>query len=485
MTTLQHATARALRSRRDAHPALALFAVMWALAALWHVLGNTFVGSSWSHAAVALAAGLVLWRPGSMGTLCVLAVTSVIAVWEEAPVLGNHWLLVGLIDLVILMAAAAAAIRRRWNEPVDFANRVFPAARLCLLSFYAFAAFAKLNAGFFDRSVSCAVYYFRESTDSVGLGALRLGEAVWLQWVVIVAIVVVELSIPVLLIVRRTRHLGVVLGLVFHGLLAVDRSHQFFDFSSVLAALFVLFLPASAGEWVAERAGSMRARLALTDERLPRRVHAALAALPAAVGVVVAVDAMDARTALDVGWWSWQVYWLVCIVATLRYLRQRRPRPEPGALRPHHVAFLLIPLLVVANGLTPYTEVKTGYGWNMYANLRTVDGDSNHFVIRSTLPLTDEQADLVRIISTDDPGLDRYAERRYALTWTQARIYLSEHPEVRIAYARGNEVVALRHAADRPELVEAVPLWREKLLLFRAVDLSSPERCVPVFGPAR
>jgi hypothetical protein len=121
----------------------------------------------------------------------------------------------------------------------------------------------------------------------------------------------------------------------------------------------------------------------------------------------------------------------------------------------------------------------------MYANLRTVDGDSNHFVVRRTLPLTDEQANLVRIISTDDPVLAEYAERGYALTWTQLRIYLSDRPEVRIAYARGRERVSLHRAGDRPDLVAPVPVWREKLLLFRAVDLESTERCVPMFGPAR
>ena len=294
-----------------------------------------------------------------------------------------------------------------------------------------------------------------------------------------------ELSIPVLLVIRRTRHVGVVIGLLFHGVLAVDRTHQFFDFSSVLAALFVLFLPPSAGEWVAERIGSVRARLALRDERMPHTVHLALVAVPTTVGLLVALDAVDARTALDLGWWPWHLYLIACLVATLRYLRQRRPEPERGALRVHHAVFLLVPLLVVANGLTPYLELKTAYGWNMYANLRTVDGDSNHFVVRSTLPLTDEQADLVRIISTDDPGLALYAANDYALTWTQLRSYLSDRPGVRITYARGNATVALVHAADRPELVEPIAIWREKLLLFRAVDLDSPERCVPLFGPAR
>ena len=148
---------------------MALFAVMWALAALWHVLGNTLLGSGWSHAAVVVAVGAVLWRPGAMGPLVALAAASLITVWEEAPVLGNHWLLVGMVDLVILLAAAVAALRRRGNEPAEFANRVFPAARLCLLGFYAFASFAKLNSAFFDRSTSCAVFYFNEATDSVGL----------------------------------------------------------------------------------------------------------------------------------------------------------------------------------------------------------------------------------------------------------------------------------------------------------------------------
>ena len=152
----------------------------------------------------------------------------------------------------------------------------------------------------------------------------------------------------------------------------------------------------------------------------------------------------------------------------------------------HHVVFLLVPLLVVANGLTPYLELKTAYGWNMYANLRTVDGDSNHFVVRSTLPLTDEQADLVRIISTDDPGLTLYAEQRLRAHLDAA----AELPRPIVPACGSPTPGATRpwrwsHASDRPELVEPVPVWREKLLLFRAVDLESPERCVPLFGPAR
>ena len=476
--------------RRDGAPSahhdrLALFSVLWALAAVWHLLGNTFVASSWVHGLLAVAAGLVLWRPGRVGPLALLAAAGVLTVWQEAPVLGNHWLLAGLVNLAVLMAVAVGASRGRWSDPVDLASRLFPVALLCLLGFYAFAAFAKLNTGFFDRSASCAVFYFNESTDSLGLGALQLDGASWLRWIVIVGTAAVELSIPVLLFVRRTRNVGVVVGLVFHALLALDRSHQFFDFSSVLTALFVLFLPVTVGTWVAERVGSVRARLALIDERLPRIVHAVLATLPMVVGLGVVLERFDANEALELGWASWQLCIVAVVVATVRYLGQRPPAPLTRALRPHHAAFLLVPLLVVGNGLTPYLELKTGYGWNMYANLRTVDGESNHLVLRRTLPLTDKQADLVRIISTDDPGLARYATQDYALTWRQLRTYLADRPEVRITYERAGSTFALARAGDLPELVEPVPAWREKLQLFRAIDLQDPERCVPAFGPAR
>jgi hypothetical protein len=295
----------------------------------------------------------------------------------------------------------------------------------------------------------------------------------------------IELSIPILLVIRRTRNLGVVVGLVFHALLALDRHHQFFDFSSVLTALFVLFLPASSGTWVAERLGSVRARLALADDRLPALAGAGAAAVPTAVGLAVVFDLLDPPDALEVGWWSWQVYVLGVIPLTLRYLDQRPPTQVRGALRPGHLVYALVPLLVLANGLTPYLEVKTGYGWNMYANLRTVDGETNHYVLPRTLPVTDEQADLVVVISSSDVALERYGRHGYALTWMQLRDYLSDHREVSLTYRRGLRTVALDRAADDPALVEDVPDWWVKLRFFRPIDEESPERCVPLFGPAR
>jgi hypothetical protein len=173
--------ARALLDRlpvgRQSTDQLALFAALWALAHAWHVIGNPTIAPAWAQALVALGVVLVLLRPGAVAPLAILAAAGVVQAWVEAPLLSNHWLLVAFVDLEVLLAVAVGIVRRRPWDRFDLANRVLPAARLSLLGFYAFAAFAKLNADFFDRSVSCAVVFFRESTDSLGMTALQFDGA--------------------------------------------------------------------------------------------------------------------------------------------------------------------------------------------------------------------------------------------------------------------------------------------------------------------
>ncbi|MDP1806605.1 MAG: hypothetical protein Q8K72_15620, partial [Acidimicrobiales bacterium] len=275
-------------------------------------------------------------------------------------------------------------------------------------------------------------------------------------------------------------------GLVFHLALAVDQTHQFYDFSSVMFALLVLFLPHSFGSWVGERVGSIRARLALRGPRLPVVARVVGVGVPVALVLVVIGDVTDARGSLLVGWWPWQVAGVLIVGAVIRYVRQRPPAYGSGwRIWPHHVAYLVVPLLLVGNGLTPYLELKTAFGWNMYSNLRTVGGESNHLLLGRSFPVLGEQDELVEIIRSSSADLESYAEAGYGLPYLQLRAYLADHPDESITYERGGERITLRRASDRPELVEPVPVWQRKFQVFRAVDLTSPERCVPVFGPAR
>lgn len=460
-----------------------LFATMWAVAVLFHVLSGPMrfqavppTGLGLVLLALGLTAVAVLARPRDLRLLIVLAALQVLSVWFEAPMLGNHWLIAGFVDLALLAAAGAVWWRRRSLDVGAVFAWFTPTARWVLLISYGFAAFAKLNRAFLDPAVSCATFFARESLGVFGLDHLVSGGGV--TQAVIWGTIAVELAIPVLLAVRRTRTAGVVLAFGFHAVLALDLAHPFFDFSSLLLALFFLFLPPGFAAWVGERvpASGRAGGLAEAGAQVLLVVVAGL--LLMALGPPTPTLAVPT---LAGAYLLWFVYAAVCVVAVTSYAVAHRPVGQNGALTLPGRATIVVLALVVLNGLTPYLEVKTAFGFNMYSNLVTVDGASNHLLVPRTLPLTDVHEDLVAIRSSSDPDLRWYADNDYALPWLTFRAYVEDHPEAAVSYLRDGAVDELAPGASR---VEPVPAWREKLMAFRTVDLQDPKRCQDVWGPA-
>jgi hypothetical protein len=143
-----------------------------------------------------------------------------------------------------------------------------------------------------------------------------------------------------------------------------------------------------------------------------------------------------------------------------------------------------VPALVLLNGLSPFLELRTAYAFNMYSNLETADGTSNHYLVPRTLPVTDYQSDLVTVLQSSDPNLELYATSKFDIPFLQLRDYLSQHPDVSLQYRRGGVVHDVARASDDPALVEPVPSWQSKLFAFRSLDQTTPNRCQPVFYPA-
>lgn len=143
------------------------FARTFGLAVVAHLVGNPagwrgdeFGGSILLVVVSALlgVAGLLLLARPDVRVLAAAAALTLVSLWLELPVTGNHWLLVGFIALAVLLSLAATdpwawlAVTGRW----------------LLLGFYSFAAFAKLNTGFLDPSVSCGVFYANQSSRPSG-----------------------------------------------------------------------------------------------------------------------------------------------------------------------------------------------------------------------------------------------------------------------------------------------------------------------------
>jgi hypothetical protein len=443
-------------NRAESNARFLAFARLWALAAVAHVIGNfgqpdppRLVG--WANLLTGLVGVLLLFAPESR-FLLVLAALTVASVILEMPVTGNHWVIAGLVSAVILVAAG--------NE-----RRIFPAARWVLVVFYAFAAFAKLNSGFFDPSVSCAVFYANQGLASWGLpmiasNSLPAVGAIWLS-------AAIELSVVPLLAFRRTRYFGVIVGSTFHTLISFDFDQHFYDFTSIMLPLFALFLPASAFDSLAQAIG-----------RFPSTFRRIGMILIVVVLVVLVVLASLPQTALSlriltsvpfVLWIPFALWWLAWLV------RSRVPAPAVSWRLDWATGGIVA--LAIVNGLTPYMELKTAYGFNMYSNLQTAQGVSNHFFFSRTMRLRDGYREPVEVLDSSDPGLLLYRDRRYLIAYPQFQRYLAGQSTT-VEFRRGDQEYSLSgHELDPGP-------WWWRFMPLRALDSQQPPRCQNAFLPA-
>jgi hypothetical protein len=174
-------------------------------------------------------------------------------------------------------------------------------------------------------------------------------------------------------------------------------------------------------------------------------------------------------------WIPFSIWWLVAVA------RFGRAGVEEHLEWRISLAAGAVIALTLLNALSPYLEVKTAFSFNMYANLVTAEGKTNHFIVPATLPLRDGYEGPVEIVSSSDSGLMYYPRYGYLVAWPQFRIYVADHPDIEVSYRRGSESFA--YPGNAPELSEPVPWWWRWLPL-RALDTQSPPRCQDVFLPA-
>lgn len=450
---------------------------MWSAAAIFHAAGNALpLATTRDLAAGGIAALIgvmvsfvVLLAPHRWRLIGVAAALHLVDIWVSAPVVGNHWLLVGFVDIAILGALVASR-----GEAESFQRRLFPIARGIVLVFYSFAAFSKLNTGFFDPVVSCAVEFLGDTSPSFGVPAEDLHSGGPLAWLAMLGGASIELSVPLLLLWKRTRAVGVLVAVMFHTVVSFHYERHFYDFATVLFPLFLLFL--SEAYW-------RRALEQLRELPFGARTRTIVRVIGfgfAAVAVAIQVLVPHILLPIVLGQLLFFGFGIAVVATVLRFLRSKPPTSVHAPFAGIGLLGALLIGLVAFNGLTPWFELKTGYSFTMYSNLRIENGETNHLVIPWSLPLSDAHETVYEVVDSNDSGLLEYRDQGHGLVEQQLEIYLTAHPATEVTVARDGEMITLS-AGD----VDPVGTLREKFQLFRAVDLDGPPQCQVLWGPAR
>ena len=187
----------------------ATFSFLWAFSALLDLVTSSLLTRSLVHGLLAASCLAVMLRPRSIGFFVAMNALRLAAFVDETPVTPNHQVLFSVCSLAILGAFVAATWRARGPRAVGaeaWLASFAPMLRASVVALYFFAVFHKLNVDYLDPSVSCAVDLFLLVSPGWLADAIRAFPA--MHPALVYGSLAIEAAIPILLLVPRTRPMG-------------------------------------------------------------------------------------------------------------------------------------------------------------------------------------------------------------------------------------------------------------------------------------
>lgn len=460
---------------------LTAFAPFWGAAAFFSVIGDPqgligregLIYALLCWASLACSALLVL-VPRRTGVLVGLAAVTVALYLVRLPVASNNKTITTVFDFCLLASAGWLAFRTKRIDRVEFYELLRIPARLLLAIMYFYGIFHKINTDFLDPTVSCAVGLYKPLASPFGLEDNLIGRylAIWSTFVI-------EGIAIVALFWRRWFAVGLLIALVFHYIIPISAYSWYMDFSSLVFALYMLSMPREASAQIytivyTHLVHPLRHMLGRVGVLAP-----AIVVIGVAGGVVLALAlAIPGRPALMLLHSIFILVWAVVGGAAMTVMAyaavQHLPYNVTNAPAAPRWPYI-IPGLFFLSCLSPYVGLKTESSINMFSNLHTEGGTSNHLLMPEPPYLFDYQRNVVRVVDSSSAALRKTGERGLYNVQFTIDEYLRRHPEAWVSYTRNGQLFERVTAAD---LTSRPASWIErKLLIFKHVDMERPKVC--------
>jgi hypothetical protein len=182
-------------------------------------------------------------------------------------------------------------------------------------------------------------------------------------------------------------------------------------------------------------------------------------------------------------WYTlWTGYGLlyIALLGWFMFTKVSRNANETGSLffSVPRAFFLLVPIIVFLNGLSPYLGLKTENSFSMFSNLRTEGNVTNHYIVPVSFQVFDFQKDVVEIVSSSDSLLQATAAENKLMVFFEFKNYVAKRKPARVTYVRNGQrqEFVLKAAAPGDELLTR-DLILGKLLRFRTFHKTEPQPC--------
>ncbi len=454
-----------------------VFSVLWAIASLFHMAHSSVFDTQLNLALLTLAALTVIIRP-SLPAFIILISLQLFDAFFRMPFTTNHWIFTAFVNVTILQVLLFLMIKQRtFNiKPGQFYNTFTPLVKIEVIILYFFAVFHKLNSGFFTPASSCATDLLRaQNIDKI----IPLSADFFM--VNAYFTLAVELSIPIFLCIRKTRNAAVLLGLFFHCILSYSTYNAFYDFSSMVFAVYFLFLNKGFSLSLKESWLSVKSFINSFFEKFSfKRILYLGLGFFFLLGVIYVLNKkMDTFQSVNL-YFFWTVYSILYTGCFLKFMisRQEKKQVSENTFSIPHWSFLVLPFLVFVNGTIPYLGLKTENSYAMFSNLRTEGGKTNHYIVPTGVQVFGFQKEVVEIISSTDPGLQKLANENKALVLFEFRNYVNERKPEKIEYLlNGKSHTFVRTETGALKALGSNPYALRKLMKFRPFTIEEPQPC--------
>lgn len=352
-----------------------------------------------------LVFGCLLFNAHSRITLMAASVVGLGMLLVKSSLSNHETLYAGLLTTFLATYTLGAWRERRLRiDLAGFHETLATVIRIEFFAYYFWVAFQKLNPQFFDSDVSCATYQLWKVAKALpvlpfpGWSVAFSGHISW----------VIETTLPILLLIPRTRRFGVLLAIAFHTTLSVG----FPAFQYLVMAYLALFIPeqawSRAASRISQRANSLIPRVVSIGRKTWARTVLGL------LLVVLAGEFFEmARTPGYIRFLRQQTYALgtlsifsgILIFYIARLFREGAWQTcgllplLPGVSS----VLYLLPAVIFLQGLQPHLGFKAVQSFAMFSNLDTGNGQSNHFLVPASWQVSGNLSKLVTIHSSNHP----------------------------------------------------------------------------------
>jgi hypothetical protein len=182
-------------------------------------------------------------------------------------------------------------------------------------------------------------------------------------------------------------------------------------------------------------------------------------------------------------WPRQDYYWLrwVLFIASLALIL---PLFRPGQFSPS-VAWgpkplLIVPILALVIGLSPWLGLRNRVAWQMYSNLRLEPTASNHILVGKSLDLWGFMADHVDMVSLSDKNLESYfkeAGGRWPRVELQRRLEKRRGDELKISVRWKGKLLETQELDALLDRWGELKPWQRVIPAFRRLGPETARRC--------